>query len=301
MKRLMLVIPMIALVTACGQKSTEQSSTDSKAFDVQEESAAGAAPAAMRADRASGPNVGVSAAPGVAFNYRYAFRLPNAKIAAVQEEHAQMCEKLGINHCRITGMRYRLVDEDSVSAMLAFKLDPAIARQFGKDGNASVSKADGMLVDSEITGIDAGAAISATDKGIAQLQDDLNRIEAQLKQKLSNEERVRLTEEAESLRQQMRATKDDRAASKESLATTPMVFEYGSGSLIPGFDGSSPIRDAFGTAIKSFLTMVSFLIIAIGVVLPWGLFIGFVFWLIRRIRPDLLASRAPREDATPPS
>jgi hypothetical protein len=292
MKRLMLVIPVFVLMTACDQKPSDEPTSDLKKYNVSQESAA---------DAAAGPGVAVTSAPGVAFNYRYAFRLPNAKIANVQEEHAQMCEKLGINRCRITGMRYRLVDEDDVSAMLSFKLDPLLARQFGKDGIAGVGKADGMLVDSEVTGVDAGAAISAADKGLAALQDDLNRVEAQLKQKLSNEERVRLTEEAGSLRAQMRATKDDRAASKESLATTPMVFEYGSGSLIPGFDGSSPLRDAFGTAVKSFLTMVSFLIVAIGAILPWALFIGFVFWLIRRFRPDLLASRVALKDATPPS
>src|SRR6185369_12729926 len=93
------------------------------------------------------------------FNYRYAFRLPAERIASVQEEHQQACEKLGINRCRITGMRYRLVGSNEVEARLAFKLDPAIARQFGKDGAASVARADGMTVDSEISGVDAASAI----------------------------------------------------------------------------------------------------------------------------------------------
>ncbi|MEQ1548013.1 MAG: hypothetical protein ABL918_05110 [Chakrabartia sp.] len=281
MKQMMLVFPMIALLASCGQKQEGQGASDArdaqseKHFDVSSE------------DSASGPNIGVSAAPGVAFNYRYAFRLPNAKISSVQEAHAQMCEKLGINRCRITGMRYRLVDDDDVQAMLAFKLDPSLARQFGKDGIANVNNAEGMLVDSEITGVDAGAAISAADKNIAQLQDDLNRIDARLALKLSNDERVRLTEEAQSLRQQMRATRDNRADNKESLATTPMVFEYGSGSVIPGFDGGSPLRDAMRTAVGAFMTMLSFLIIAVGVLLPWGVLIGSIFWLIRRFRPDM--------------
>lgn len=53
----------------------------------------------------AGPNVSVTAAPGVAFNYRYAYRLANARIQAAQEAHAQMCEKLTVARCRITGMR----------------------------------------------------------------------------------------------------------------------------------------------------------------------------------------------------
>ena len=45
-----------------------------------------------------------TAAPGVAFNYRYAFRLAAPRIAEVQEQHAQMCERLTVARCRITGM-----------------------------------------------------------------------------------------------------------------------------------------------------------------------------------------------------
>ena len=55
-----------------------------------------------------------------------------ARIQIAQEAHAAMCEKLGIARCRITGMRYGLVNEQDVSASLELKLDPAIARQFGK-------------------------------------------------------------------------------------------------------------------------------------------------------------------------
>ncbi len=73
-----------------------------------------AASESMSADAVAGPNVRVSAAPGVAFNYRYAFRVPDAKIAAVQEEHAAACETLGLSRCRITGMRYSLIDEDQL-------------------------------------------------------------------------------------------------------------------------------------------------------------------------------------------
>ena len=45
------------------------------------------------AERAAAPGVDVTAAPGVAFNYRYAFRLPSENISGVQEAHAQACEK----------------------------------------------------------------------------------------------------------------------------------------------------------------------------------------------------------------
>ena len=64
--------------------------------------------------------VAVTAAPGVAFNYRYAFSLPAERISAAQEDHAASCEKLGIARCRITGLRYQLLGEGRIVAMLAF-------------------------------------------------------------------------------------------------------------------------------------------------------------------------------------
>ena len=61
--------------------------------------------------------------------YRYAYRLPSAKISLVQEAHAQACEKLGLDRCRITGMRYRLVNQKDIEAMLALQ------RQGAREGD----------------------------------------------------------------------------------------------------------------------------------------------------------------------
>ncbi len=276
MHRSFVLVPIaLTLVLAGCGKAAEKQPSDLRTMDVKEEAAADAA----------SPGIAVSSAPGVAFNYRYAFRVPNAKISAVQEEHAQACEKLGLDRCRITGMRYRLVSNDEVSAMLAFKLDPTLARDFGKQGIAAVTKAEGMLVDSEITGTDAGAVIEGANRASAGLRDELAKVEEQLKRTgLSTGERTELTQQAASLREQIRSASATRTEARESLATTPMVFDYGSGDVIPGFDGASPIREAFRTAVSSFTTMLGFAIIAIGAILPWALLGALGWWAYRRFR-----------------
>jgi hypothetical protein len=276
MRRSFVLVPIALTIAlaACGK--APEKSQHLKTYDVREE----AAPA-----DATGPGATVSAAPGVAFSYRYAFRVPNAKISAVQEEHAQACEKLGLDRCRITGMRYRLVSNDEVSAMLAFKLDPTLARDFGKQGIAAVTKADGMLVDSEITGTDAGAVIEGANRQSAGLREELTKVEEQLKRPgLSAGERTELTQQAADLRDQIRSASATRSDARASLATTPMVFDYGSGDLIPGFDGRSPIRDAFSTSVSTFLSMLGFAIIAIGALLPWVLLGGLGVWIYRKVR-----------------
>jgi hypothetical protein len=240
---------------------------------------------AEAADMGEAPAIAPSSAPGVAFNYQYAFRLPNAKIAAVQEEHAQICEKLGLDRCRITGMRYRLIGNDEVSAMLAFKLDPIIAREFGKQGIAAVSKAEGMLVDSEISGIDAGAEITGSQRASAGLRDELAKVEGQLARSgLSSSERAELQAQAADLRAQLRSQSETRTSARASIATTPMVFNYGSGDVIPGFDGASPLREALRNAVSTFGWMFGLIIVAAGALLPWAMFGGAGFWLFRRFR-----------------
>ncbi len=289
MMRYHIVFVCLAL-TACSQQRGSQQE-DLKTFDVEERAAPGspAAPppsASMSAsaDRAGGPDISVSAAPGVAFNYRYAYRLPNARIQAAQEAHAAMCEKLGLTRCRITGMRYALINERDVSASLELKLDPAIARQFGKDASKLVVDAKGMLVDQQISGVDAGASIERANRGRAELQDELDRTTRELARPgLSSVVRDRLLSEAESLRGQIRALGEQKSADEESLAKTPMVFAYGSGKAIPGFDESRPLTEAFDRAVANFLAAIGFLIIALATLLPWLLIGALAVWAYRRL------------------
>ena len=309
------VLLAATLLAACSQQEPRRSDESVKTFDTREEPAAAdmAAPPAMAppppvsrsmnaAGEAGGPNIGVTAAPGVAFNYQYAFRLTNARIAIAQEAHAGMCEKLGVARCRITGMRYALVNERDVSASLELKLDPAIARQFGKDATKVVTDAEGMLVEQQISGVDAGSSIERANRGRAELQDELDRVNRELARSgLSSVVRDRLLSEAASIRAQIRGLGEQKEADEESLAKTPMVFNYGSGRTIPGFDEPQPLTDAFGRAGYNFLSAIGFLIVAIATLLPWVLLTALGVWGYRRAgrrwgwsasgyRPDDLAA-----------
>lgn len=253
-----------------------------------------AAPAAMVA-----PGISPTAAPGVAFSYRYAFVLPDTAIAAVQEQHASACEKLGPTQCRITGMRYTLVDENQVEAYLQFKLAPELARNFGKDGIAAVTKADGTLVDAAIEGRDVGSQITASQRRTAELQSELARIEAQLAGgKLANDEREIMRARAEAIRQQLSSEKQVRSDGEVALANTPMTFTYAGKQ---GFTlGSNPIGDAAHGAWASFAFMVSTILIALGYALPW-LVLAVLLLLAWRSGPVRRLRAALRPAATKPA
>jgi len=290
MRRFVPLAAMLLATTACGGGSEERrSSEDIRTMDLQEEASTSVDSAAVSstpfARNAPPPPPGISptAAAGVAFNYRYAFRLPGARVGAVQEQHAAACEKLGLDRCQITGMRYRLVGEDDVEAMLAFKLDPAIARQFGKSGIDLVTRSEGMLVDSEISGEDAGSEIAAASRNEAQLNEELQRVEAQLARAgLRSAERAELQMQADRIRESIRATRANRADRQESLAKTPVVFHYGSGDLVPGFDDRSPIATALERASDNFVSGIAVLLVIGLTLLPWALLAFLLIWLYRR-------------------
>ena len=284
MRRFVPLFALLLATTACGG-SERRSEENLRTMDASESTAAN--DVAMEAS-ARAPGIAPTAAPGVAFDYRYAFRLPSERIAAVQEQHAQACEKLGLTRCRITGFRYRVVGDREIEAMLAFKLDPTIARQFGKAGADLVDKAEGMLVDAEINGTDAGAAIALANRTEAELNEELRAIERQLARPgLPGYERARLQSEAQALRQQLRSNRAGRTANRESLATTPMAFHYGSGELIPGFDTRSPIRAALAQSWENLVGGVATLLVILITLLPWALVALLGWWLVRKLRPRI--------------
>jgi hypothetical protein len=260
----------LVLLAGCG-RGEQQSAARQDASSTAGEAAA---------DRNAAPGITPTAAPGVAFNYHYAFRLPAERIAGVQEEHALACEKLGLARCRITGMSFRRTSDSEVEARLDLKLDPAIARNFGKQGSDIVTRADGLLAEAEINGEDAGGAIAAASRDEAQQNDELKKIEAQLARPgLGSAERAQLQTEARQIRESIRASQAGKSEKQESLAKTPMTFAYQSGDMAPG------VRRALTNGFGNVVDALEWMLLAAITLLPWVL-LGLLIWrLIRRFRP----------------
>lgn len=238
------------------------------------------------------PGITPTAAPGVAFNYKYAFRLPAERIHTVQEEHAQACEKMGLARCRITGMYYHLNNERDVEARLDFKVDPAAARAFGKEGIDAVNRADGLLVESEITGEEQQSAIDAATRNAGEGQDRLTAIEAQLARKgLSGSERAELQNQAEQIRGAISANKAVRAEKQALLATTPMSFNYQSGDMAPG------VRRSLSEGFRNLVGALEWMLLAAITLLPWALAALLIWWAARRVRAVLRRREAVADPA----
>ena len=290
-----LCLGLLTATAACGQAGNDEAYGPSVQSNmVVEDVAEDSSPSASRGPRP--PGVAPTAAPGVAFNYRYAFRLPAENIGRVQEEHAQACEKLGVEHCRITAMNYRDDGDRHVVAQLAFKLDPALARGFGRDGIGAVTRAQGELLEAAITGTDVGSEISAATRVQAQQADEVRRLEQQLARPgLSSGERVELQLQLQALRDSIRAGQSEQTGRRQQLATTPVTFDYKAGKT------GSRLERAVADAADNFAGAAITALIVLVTLLPWlvVLLLLWLLWRWLRLRVPLLRRQPAAETAEP--
>ncbi|MEO8175414.1 MAG: hypothetical protein ABI626_01990 [Sphingomicrobium sp.] len=244
------------------------------------------------------PAVSPTAAPGVAWRYAYQFELPDEAIAVVQEAHAAKCEALGVARCRITGLQYSVNNDNAVLASLEVKLAPDLARQFGKDATAEVTKADGRLSHTEFSGEDTAPASTEAARMESEAARRIADIEKQLGNRvLKDGERAQLQQQLSDLRAQVAQAQSSAQATQERLASTPMAFNYYGKGGISGFAGHNPVMDAARSFVSSLVTMVTIVLQVIAVLLPWAL-LGWLFILLFGSRPGRAARRwlARRKD-----
>jgi hypothetical protein len=290
MMRKPLVALLLLSVAACsGGQPEERKSEDLKTFNVEERGSTTTDTAASEAAPGAPPRppeVSPTAAPGVAFDYRYAFRLPPERVGGVQEQHAAACEKLGQDRCRITGMTYEQDGEEEVSAQLLLKLDPQLARRFGREASDAVTRAEGLIAAVEISGEDVGSAIESEQQAQGQMQQSLSRIEGELAQKgRSGTERAELQRQAEQLRQSMRVTEQSVGERRKQLATTPMAFRYTAGETDQSLGGD--VRQA----LKAFTSAARAVLIALVYLLPWMLAALGIALVLRWVRRRFFSDR----------
>lgn len=300
MRNKLLAGAMALALIGCSEKSAEDTSVsgpaNSEAPAVAEEAA----------DAAATPRIGIEAAPGVAFDYAYTFRLADDRIAKVQEEHAAACETLGVQRCRIVDVRYQLTDEKLVEAQTQFRLEPGIARRFGAGAIESVEKAEGVLADASVAGEDVGTAILASQQRSAGSEAEIARLEERLRAGgLGKSERAELLARISQLRGQIGDERQSRSAGETRIAWTSVAFNYVSDGGLPGIGHENPFASAGETLMRSGSSALSFVLTLGAALLPWGILAALLvaFWRSRFMTAvrQQMTKPAAHDPAPPPA
>lgn len=300
MRNKLLAGAMALALVGCSEKTAEDAATpDTPTAEAVTEEAS--------ADAATAPRIGIEAAPGVAFDYAYVFRLADDRISKVQEEHAAACETLGIQRCRIVDVRYQLTDEKLVEAQTQFKLDPGIARKFGASAIASVEKAEGVLADASVAGEDVGTEILASQQRSAGSEAEIARLEERLKSGgLDKRERAELLAQISQLRGEIGNERQTRRSGEARIAWTNVAFNYVSDGGLPGIGHENPFASAGETLMRSGSTALTFALTLGAAILPWGILLGLIvaFWRSRfmvAVRQQMRTKPGASGPATPPA
>lgn len=263
------------------------------------DSGANAGPAGGDGAKGEAASRPLSAATNGAVNYRYAYRLPGNRIEAVQEAHARGCDQLGPARCRIMAMRYAVGADNAIGAVLTLKLDPALARAFGKAATKVVMRARGTLTDAEVAGADSLAASERGDTVVSRLRDAQTDAEATLRS-AGDDQRPQAASRLERIRTAL-AVVGEVDAGAGGAATVPVLFTYGSGGAMPGIGGSPDAT--FDTAGETFLASLAGLLVLLAGIGPWVvLLLGgalLLRWVLGRTEPAPapVLPPAPRDES----
>jgi hypothetical protein len=304
-RALMTTAALCALsLAACSQEPASESAAADAATEAAPAPAASAradsadnaaAPASGEArDAASIPGTTTAAANGVAFIYRFAFRLPDDQVSEAQDRHLRACERIGPARCQVTDIFYERSEDGPIEARAAFLLDPVLARGFVRDAADAVGSLEGETVSSNVSGEELASGIDASQAASARMGGDLSRLEARLARPgLSKGERDDIEAQIARLRGELRTEEDGRRNDEARLATTPVAFDYTGNTGIAGVDRNRPFASAWDASTRSFGTASAFVMTLIGLILPWALMIGSVVFGVRWLRRRFAGQAAP--------
>ena len=227
------------------------------------------------------PNIDPAAAPGVAFTYAMTLGVPDRRISALQEKHADACEALGLSQCQIVGMRYDLVDEDRVEASLRFMLAPTIARGFAKQAVAEAQKVDGKLLASRFDGQEVQTGIDQSRERSATAQDRIDAIERELRGTVSRDRRAELNDQLAGLRNQLVQERQTRQGDQKRLNLSPLDIDYAGASVYSDTPLTQIASEATRAGKGSLTLLFTILVYLVTVVLPWLLALALLLFLLR--------------------
>lgn len=288
MRTQFLLLASALALTACSQAEPDRMSDQMNVVDASE--SAGLA----------GPDIDPIAAPGVAFTYNLTLGVPDRRISALQEKHADACVALGLTRCQIVGMNYQLVDEDRVEGSMRFLLVPTVATDFAREATTEAEKVGGRKLASQFNGQEVQIGIDQSRERSSAVQDRIDAIERELRGNVSRDRRAELNDELANLRSQLIQERQTRQGDQKRLNLSPLDIRYAGASVYSDTPLSQIASEATRAGKGSLTLLFTVLVYLVTVVLPWLLALALLVLGLRWVAKKTEAWRLRRAQERPP-
>lgn len=230
--------------------------------------------------------------PRIAYTYSYGYRVPADGMAALEQAHADLCEKQGPQVCRILDMDRSGGEGDYATGSLTLAVAAPRARAFGAELAKLAGEKGGQQVDSAIKGEDLSKQIIDTEARVrarSLLRDRLMEVLASRKGSVS--ELVDAERAVAQVNEEIDAAQSNLADMKGRVDYSRMDISYRSGA--PSGGGFlMPVRGALGNVSTMLGYTVAMLITLATVLVP----IGLLVWIALFARRLWLRRETPAED-----
>ena len=322
-KSIILMLASTALVTACADSSEEAAVERVTTVDV--EAAPPAAYEVAEADMAIAPppppaspreasseitgpgttpipggDIPVGSLPQIAYRYALGFRMDGDAIKPLQNRHADMCEALGVNRCRIISMRQAEREGNYSYGSLNIAVASSIARDFSKELEESSGSVEAELVSSSIDGEDLSKQIVDTEARLRSRELLRDRLMDVLRSRRGTvAELVEAERSVAQVNQEIDQARSWLTEMRGRVAFSQMSITYEAGApeaVDQGGGFSGPIYSAWNALGSILGSMIAFLMLALTVLVPIGL-VGFGIYRLARWFGATFRNEVPPENS----
>ncbi len=260
---------LIALLAGCSGKP----GADEVAQELAEP------PATVQGDADGSKSIAVSV-PQIAYAYEYGFRLDGDRIAAAQDAHMALCDRMGPTRCRILDMRRQASGNGYSNGSLKLEVESQGARAFGTRLAQAVASAGGAQTDSNISAEDLSKKIVDTQARLRSRQLLATRLTELLQsRKGSVAELVEAERSVAAVQEEIDEAQSWLAEMRGRVAMSSIEIRY-AGSDSSGF--LAPLRTSLHTMGEVAGASLAVLIQLIALALPWTLLGALLLFFHRR-------------------
>ena len=250
-------------------------------------------PVGTTSQAAKGSDIPVSL-PKIAYIYNYGYQMPANAIPVLQRKHADYCETVGPQVCRIMNLQQNALRSERAQGQLHLAVESSQARRFGEQLAKIAGESDGIEVSSSIRGEDLTKKIVDTEARLRArtlLRDRLMGVLASnkgtVKELLEAERGVAdVNEEIDKARSWLNDMRG-----RVEFAQMQISYKTKAGAFQPqkrtnGF--IAPVSEALGNVGAIVGYIIALFITLLTVVLPVGLIVWGAVKILRKLRGSSL-------------